>query len=34
MHEFEVIKRAGDLIVKGVELPTIPEGEDKAITGK
>jgi hypothetical protein len=30
-HEFEVIKRAGDLIVEGVELPTISEGEEKPL---
>lgn len=27
--EFEIIKRAGDLIVQGVELPIIAEGEEK-----
>jgi len=29
--EFETIRRAGDLIVEGVELPTIAEGEETPI---
>ncbi len=30
-HEFETIKHAGDLIVQGVELPTVNQGEDKLV---
>ena len=29
--EFEIIKRAGELIAQGVELPIINEGEDKLV---
>jgi len=30
-EEFETIKRAGDLIVQGVEIPTISEGEERTL---
>lgn len=32
VRDFEMIKRAGDLIVQGVELPTISEGEAKQVS--